>query len=128
MTIADFVLLHGITASVKRVNANPNMAKSEHMGRHFEVTLRLRDDSMMVPFSQGNAHKLDPTAEDVLGCLASDSAGPDSFEDFCREYGYDEDSRTAERTFNACQKQKSELESFLGAELFGELLYQTEAA
>lgn len=128
MTIAEFVQAHGITASVKHINSNPNMAKSEYMNRHFEVTLQLGNDSMMVPFSQGDAHTEEPTAEDVLNCLASDSAGPDSFEEFCSEYGYDEDSRTAERIFNACQRQKAELESFLGTELFSELLYQTEAA
>lgn len=40
-----------------------------------------------------------PTAYDVLACLRPMSS--DTFEDFCAEYGYDEDSRTAEKTYHA---------------------------
>ena len=44
---------------------------------------------------------------DVLNafyCFLSDAAsGLLSFEEFCREFGYDTDSRTAYRTWQACQ-------------------------
>lgn len=45
---------------------------------------------------------------DVLSafeCFVSDAlAGRDSFEDFCAEFGYDTDSRRAERTWKACKR------------------------
>lgn len=41
----------------------------------------------------------------ALYCFLSDSiSGKESFEDFCSEFGYDEDSRSAERTHRACEK------------------------
>jgi hypothetical protein len=39
-----------------------------------------------------------PTAYDVLANLIT--TNPGSFEDFCSEYGYDVDSRKAEKTYN----------------------------
>lgn len=43
------------------------------------------------------------TPYDVLACLTKGDVG--SFEDFCADYGYDEDSRTAERTYEAVCKE-----------------------
>lgn len=40
-----------------------------------------------------------PTAYDVLACLQKYDVG--TFEDFCGEFGYDTDSKTAEKTYNA---------------------------
>ncbi len=40
-----------------------------------------------------------PSEYSVLACLTK--YDPESFEDFCSEFGYDEDSRNAERTYNA---------------------------
>ena len=38
-------------------------------------------------------------------CFVSDAcSGLYSFSDFCNEFGYDEDSRSAERIFKACQR------------------------
>lgn len=44
-----------------------------------------------------------PTAYDVLACLTK--YDPQTFEDFCSEYGYDSDSRTAEKTYKAVKKE-----------------------
>jgi hypothetical protein len=40
-----------------------------------------------------------PTAYDILACLTKHNPG--TFEDFCSEFGYDTDSRRAEKTYNA---------------------------
>lgn len=40
-----------------------------------------------------------PTAYDVLACLTKNEVG--SFEDFCADYGYDTDSRKAEKIYQA---------------------------
>jgi len=44
-----------------------------------------------------------PTLYDVLTCLQKYEVG--SFEDFCRDFGYDTDSRTAEKTYKAVVKE-----------------------
>lgn len=48
-----------------------------------------------------------PNAYDVLACMTK--YDPGTFENFCSEFGYNEDSRTAERIYFAVQKEYSEL-------------------
>lgn len=48
-----------------------------------------------------------PSVYDVLACLQK--YDPGTFEDFCLNYGYDEDSRTAERVYFAVQKEYAQL-------------------
>jgi len=48
-----------------------------------------------------------PNAYDILTCLTK--YDPGSFADFCSEYGYDEDSRTAERTYRAVVEEFTKL-------------------
>lgn len=48
-----------------------------------------------------------PNCYDVLACLTK--YDPGTFEDFCAEYGYDEDSRTAERVYIAVQNEFANL-------------------
>jgi hypothetical protein len=88
---------------------------------------------MTLTFSKGIGHHgAEPTVTEVLGCLASDASGVENaggdFEEWCSEYGYDTDSRTAERIFKACQHQANRLKSFLGDEAFEQLLWHTERA
>lgn len=54
-----------------------------------------------------------PSEYDILSCLALDNPC-DSFEDFCSNYGYDTDSRKAERTYKAVVKQYEGLVRVLG--------------
>lgn len=46
-----------------------------------------------------------PTEYDILACLTKHDVG--SFENFCSEFGYDEDSRKAEKTYFTVQKEYS---------------------
>ena len=46
-----------------------------------------------------------PSNYSILACLASDSYDPGTFDDFCASFGYDTDSKNAERTYFAVQKQ-----------------------
>lgn len=57
-----------------------------------------------------------PSAYDILTCLHPMSE--DTFEDWCVLFGYDTDSRTAEKTYNACVEQDRMLRQlFTHAEL-----------
>lgn len=127
MTLSDFIGNTAITSKVKRVDANPNM--SGPGARHWVVTLRAGRFSMRVPFSQGSAHTEAPTAADVLDCMASDAAGYEnarSFEEWCSEYGYDTDSRSAERIYHTVAKQSARLKAMLGADNYEVLLWKTD--
>lgn len=48
-----------------------------------------------------------PSVYDVLACLTK--YDPGTFENFCSDYGYDEDSRTAERVYFAVQREYAQL-------------------
>lgn len=60
-----------------------------------------------------------PTAYDVLACMTKHDPG--TFDDFCSDFGYDEDSRTAERIYFAVQKEYTQLCRLFTAEQMEEL-------
>lgn len=60
-----------------------------------------------------------PSVYDVLACLTK--YDPGTFEDFCSNYGYDEDSRTAERVYFAVQKEYAQLARLFTPEQMEEL-------
>ena len=53
-----------------------------------------------------------PTVYDVLSCIGADVGLPDAFEEYCREFGGDEDSRKALRTFARVDKLAKRLRAF----------------
>lgn len=68
-----------------------------------------------------------PTAEEVLDCLASEASAMDqSFEDWASDFGYDVDSRKAEKAYNACREQGFALRKLLGYADFEILLNRVE--
>lgn len=60
-----------------------------------------------------------PSAYDVLACLQK--YDPGTFEDFCSDCGYDEDSRAAERIYFAVQKEYTQLARLFTPEQMEEL-------
>lgn len=60
-----------------------------------------------------------PSVYDVLACLQK--YDPGTFEDFCSDWGYDEDSRTAERIYFAVQKEYTQLARLFTPEQMEEL-------
>lgn len=115
--ISDFCKEHKITASARSVDSNPDMDDTKYPMDHWRVTLRRAGHSLTVSFSMGQAHNgIRPTADEVLNCLVSDArASETTFADFCSEFGYDEDSRKAERTYKACRRIGAKLAKFLGS-------------
>lgn len=60
-----------------------------------------------------------PTMYDVLTCFTK--SDPGTFEDFCDEFGYNTDSRTAERVYKAVCKEWKAVER-----LFGDVLEELQ--
>lgn len=78
-------------------------------------SLRLTRNKKRYTFTFGQSIQAggeEPTMYDVLACLNKYDVG--SFEDFCGEFGYSEDSRTAERTYKAVCKEYDAVERLFG--------------
>ena len=132
ITLEQFIEKQQLVMSVRAVRRNPHMS-GDQLPRNFECTIEFEGrgyhEPLTVYFSQGSAHKKSPTLAEVLDCLASDASGVDnarSFEDWASEYGYDLDSRKAERTYQICKKQAQDLKALLGQDAYNQLLYDTE--
>lgn len=128
-SIAEFIDRAGVSMTCKRVDRNPNMPDAD-MNHYLCVLQRGQRGvdyaQMRVYFSMGVAHKKPPTVANVLDCLASDaSCANETFEQWCAEFGYDADSRSAERTYNAVRKQTASLRAFLGSDTDA-LIYETD--
>ena len=83
-------------------------------GDHWKVQLTKPGKSMTVYFSKGYGHKGNaPRLPEVLECLCTDNADY-TFDEFCDCYGYDNDSRKAEKIYKACIKQSKKNKSFFG--------------
>jgi hypothetical protein len=117
-TVAAFINRHGIRADARWADDNPNALDMAPGSSHWRVTLRNRAGRQMtVPFSMGPALSHEPTAREVLSCLIDDAASAEyarSFEEWADELGFDPDSRKAERTYRAVERQSAQLRRFLG--------------
>ena len=132
ITLEQFITGQQLEMSVRPVKRNPHVS-GDQLPRNFKCTITMvgrgNHEPMTVYFSQGSAHKKNPTLAEVLNCLASEASGVDnarSFEDWASEYGYDTDSRKAERTYQICKKQAQDLKALLGQDAYNQLLYSTE--
>ena len=130
-TIRRFISDNRVRAVVDWADANPNVEQDEwaRHATHYRVTLKCGRRQMTTPWSQGSAITREPSAADVLDCLASDAVGIEnasSFEEWCAEYGYDSDSRKAERIFQTCTRQSADLKALVGEDAYRTLLWDTE--
>lgn len=130
ISLNRFINERRITSTVKWADRNPSMPDDDwsRAANHYRVTLRMGRKRMTVPFSMGPAHTAEPSTADVLDCLASDAAGIDGrdFESWCADYGFNPDSRKAERTYNAIKRHAAALQRFLGSADYDALLFRTE--
>jgi hypothetical protein len=125
MTLRKFIESNRVRFAAEMTDANPHMDSMPAGSVHWRCTLKVGRRSMVVYFSQGPAVCREPTAEDVLDCLASDASGYEnagSFEEWCGEYGYDTDSRKAEKTYKAIEKQCDGLGRLFSPDQFAALL------
>lgn len=133
MTLQEFIDETGIVLTSRKVVTNPHMEGSDSMD-NYHVKLRaksLGNATMRLYYSKGKGlNGVAPTADEVLDCLASDASSIENannnFEAFCDDYGYDIDSRKAEKTFNACARQAQRLNKFLGEDYYRQLLWDVE--
>lgn len=106
MTLQEFVKRKRVTMAVEHIDSRPDglMDDMPDGSLHYRCTLRKGGRRMTVYFSQGPAIQGEPTIEGVLSCLASDTDGAENFDSWCRDLGFDTDSRRAERIYKATVK------------------------
>lgn len=112
----EFAAKHGIKLTVIS-NEYRKYFPSDKDARYV-FTLKLERNRKQYTFTFGQSIAEggeEPTMYDVLTCLTKYDVG--TFENFCSEFGYDTDSRTAERTYKAVCKEYAAVER-----LFGDIL------
>jgi hypothetical protein len=83
----------------------------------YRVTLRYQRRTLTTDYWMGQALTDEPDASGVLGSLLLDARiGAGSFEDYCSDFGADEDSRKEYRAWQACKRTAAKLRRFLGAD------------
>ena len=96
---------------LKSVNASIKMEYLEHRPYFphekdsrdiYKVRIRRKGKQMTFTFG-ANLNGDKPTASYILACLTK--YDPGTFDDFCSDYGYDTDSREAERIYKAVIKE-----------------------
>ena len=131
-TIAEWIERTGAARTgAKRRKDNPNAVGFLAGSYHWTVTMRSGAGAKMaVPFTKGPGLGPDtPELADVLGCLVSDArpiVDGATFGDWAGDFGFDTDSRRAERIYTACQRQTAELRTWAGPDF--DSLMQTEEA
>lgn len=125
-TLDKFIAKHGIKFEQHMVYTRPDGLMDGDMW-HYRVRIACGRKSFGLYFSTGKGWNRVPEAKDVLDSIASDASGYENakdFADWASEFGYDEDSRKAEKTYRAVKRQAEQLKRTLGAEAYEELLYQ----
>lgn len=139
-TIHQFIKKYGVTISNKRADSNPHLKDDRGDMHHWRCTLRVKGSPahITIPFSQGYAHPEEPTAADVLSCVALDASmarDARDAEDLASDLGMELEIEGAyglhknpkvKRLYTACMNEATKLEYLFGKAGAEELMYDTE--
>jgi len=94
-----------------------------HNWNHHKITIKNIESGKQTSFDfwASIANPEVRSREDLIGafeCFVGDAvAGMNDFNDFCSEFGYDEDSRRAEKIYKACQKATAKLQRIYNGDI-----------
>lgn len=116
MNATDFVKKHNVTVKSEWASINPHMTNSEHMN-NYKSTLKHDGRQFTLYYSKGVALEGEPTADEIVLCLASDMN--------CIEYGLDDfidnmgyEYREGKKVFDTIETQTQKMFKLLGFEAF----------
>lgn len=99
-------------------NFNNHRVTVKHKGKQYSFDFWGSIAEPTIRTDQGNVF--------ALYCSLSDAAsGNEAFENFCGDFGYDPDSRTAERVYKACKRTLDKVERVFSCDLY-ELLNEIQ--
>lgn len=127
----QFLLKHGIKLRITLSDSKP--APWDTAGHHYRVTMSkagfykyppnsgwCKDPRRLVFDFWGSAADMRagkaPSAYDVLACISGDTHCPETFKDFCADFGESEDIIKALQTFKRCLSFSKRLRAFFTAE------------
>jgi hypothetical protein len=102
----DFMEKTGTTMKATYVKHDRYFADDKESRDIYRITLKRNGDKYTFRFGQSIVNSngdTPPTPYDVLASITKND--PESFENFCSEYGYDTDSRKALKAFHAVEKE-----------------------
>jgi hypothetical protein len=100
----------GITVTL--VNLGSEVLRDQGRMYGYTATLHLKGRTLSTKITQGNDRP--PSAADVLSCLLTNvSCGDQSFEDYCSEFGANEDSRKEHTLWLTCRRVVPRVKRFL---------------
>lgn len=120
----NFLAKHNMTFRAVYVDHAPYFDDDKESRDIYNLTITAKDTrkKFTVRFGQSinGTQKGDiPTAYDMLTSITK--SDPYTFEDFCSEYGYDEDSRQAEKTYKAVKREWVKVSRFFTDEQLEEM-------
>lgn len=111
---------HGIKLVVLEETFGKHFPEDKENRSIFKMKLTCKGKSYTFKFGQSiNNAGISPSMYDVLACMTK--YDPGTFENFCGDFGYDEDSRTAERTYKAVCKEYKAMSRLFSEEILEEL-------
>jgi hypothetical protein len=122
--LAEFIEQRQIKFTCQPVNTRPDGLMND-LTFHYKCRITMGKRGFTLYFSQGSGHKTAPTLEDVLSCLADDAGSYEnarSFEEWAGDYGWDADSRKAEKCYRAIKRQSEQLKRTLSPDTYDYLI------
>jgi hypothetical protein len=113
----DFLTKFGIKFSFKFITYDYHFEGDKEPRNIYQCTFSRERKKLNIRFGQSinNTEKgIEPRAYDLLACITKNDPG--SFENFCGDFGYDSDSRKAEKTYKAVMKEWKSVEAFFSTE------------
>lgn len=108
---------------IKQIDINISVPKEvikwKRYRNRFLVTIQRREEKISFHFYDSINNFIErkkPTMYDILACVNAEYYCPDNFNDFCAEYGYDEDSIKARETWKNCIAQSDKLKQIFSEE------------
>lgn len=100
----DFAQKHGIVLLTGKSEYKKHFAEDTQCRYVFNMRLKRNGETYKLKFGQSiNEGNTPPDMYSVLASITKQDVG--SFEDFCSDFGYDTDSRSAEKTYKAVCKE-----------------------
>lgn len=111
--------------SCHRIAQRPDGLANE-LERHFSTQVKRGHEAMTVYFSQGSVHTDNPTITDVMYCLFSDYVNESKYHEsdfqyWVDDYGYDNDSRQAEKIYRAVIAQSNDIRRLFATDEISDL-------
>lgn len=121
----DFLKKHGYKFAVRFVKLAKYWDDDKRSRHIYSLSLiRTYGDKKRVSFNFGQSFdgtdkSEKPTAYDLLARIQKNDPG--TFEDFCADFGYDTDSRKAEKTYRAVLNEWKKVAAFFNTEALDDL-------